>query len=62
MPLPPAPSKRAALLREDEFSTPARGASSSRKSATRAMDNPVPEKPQVLDLFERGGGDRKSVV
>jgi len=21
------------------------------------MDNPVPEKPQVLDLFERGGGD-----
>ncbi len=57
MPLPPAPSKRAALLREDEFSTPARGASSSRKSATRAMDNPVPEKPQVLDLFERGGGD-----
>ncbi len=57
MPLPPAPSKRAALLREDELSSPARSASPSRKSATRTIEDPAPEKPQALDLFERWGGD-----
>ena len=58
MPLPPAPTKRAALLSPDVLDAPAR--SSSR--VTRKSENAdSAEKPPVLDLFEdpaAGGGDR----
>ena len=58
MPLPPAPTKRAALLSPDVLDAPAR--SSSR--VTRKSENAdSAEKPPVLDLFDdraAGGGDR----
>ena len=59
MPLPPAPAKRAALLRVDDVSSPTRTVSG-RKSATRTVDAPAQAKPQALDLLERGGGDLPS--
>ena len=58
MPLPPAPTKRAALLSPDVLDAPARSPS----RVTRKSENAdSAEKPPVLDLFDEraaGGGDR----
>ena len=58
MPLPPAPTKRAALLSPDVLDAPARSPS----RVTRKSENAdSAEKPPVLDLFDdraAGGGDR----
>ena len=59
MPLPPAPTKRAALLSSDAIDAPAR---SPAKTARRTSSNPRAQKPPVLDLFDSratdgGGGD-----
>ncbi|MBU3711675.1 MAG: PhoH family protein [Limnohabitans sp.] len=55
MPLPPAPSKRAALLTHDAFEAPA-VAKSGRKSNRLMAESPLAEKPQAMDLFDRGAG------
>ena len=59
MPLPPAPTKRAALLSSDAMDAPARSPS---KVAQRAGNSPRSPKPPILDLFDNrianaGGGD-----
>ena len=58
MPLPPAPTKRAALLSTDAMDAPAR---SPAKAAQRNSSNPRALKPPVLDLFDSraitAGGD-----
>ena len=59
MPLPPAPTKRAALLSSDAMDAPARSPS---KAVQRTGNNPRGQKPPVLDLFDSraantGGGD-----
>ncbi|MBC7379378.1 MAG: PhoH family protein [Burkholderiaceae bacterium] len=59
MPLPPAPSKRAALLSPQAYEAPARSTSrASRKSEAQASDrSPLAERPQAEDLFDpRAGG------
>ena len=58
MPLPPAPTKRAALLSSDAVDAPARSPS---KAAQIAGNSPRSPKPPVLDLFDNraanAGGD-----
>ncbi|MES2972065.1 MAG: PhoH family protein [Pseudomonadota bacterium] len=58
MPLPPAPSKRAALLSPQAYEAPARSpAKASRKSEAHPEGSPLAEKPQAQDLFDpRAGG------
>jgi PhoH-like ATPase len=59
MPLPPAPTKRAALLSPDAFDAPARthGKPARKTEARFAAPEPA-HKPQAMDLFDRtGGGD-----
>jgi PhoH-like ATPase len=60
MPLPPAPTRRAALLSPEAYEAPARTPSkATRKSEANFTDSPLPEKPQALDLFDprpAGGG------
>lgn len=57
MPLPPAPTKRAALLSPDAFDAPARSPSrATRKSQTTFEQTPSEAKPQARDLFEHTGG------
>ena len=60
MPLPPAPTKRAALLSPDAFDAPARTPGKpARKTEARFPSPETAEKPQAMDLFDRtGGGDR----
>ena len=58
MPLPPAPTKRAALLSPDALDAPARSPSRGVRKSENADSS---EKPPVLDLFEdraTGGGER----
>ncbi|HQS32960.1 PhoH family protein [Polaromonas sp.] len=58
MPLPPAPTKRAALLSPDVLDAPARSPSRATRKSESADSA---EKPPVLDLFNdrtAGGGDR----
>jgi PhoH-like ATPase len=56
MPLPPAPTKRAALLTPDAFEAPARGKPRSGRKSPASFDSPESrEKPQARDLFEHGG-------
>ncbi|MDP1657531.1 MAG: PhoH family protein [Polaromonas sp.] len=63
MPLPPAPTKRAALLSPDAFDAPARSKPrSSRESATAFEAPPADHKPQARDLFEHGGGATAEVA
>ncbi len=59
MPLPPAPTKRAALLSPEAYDAPARSAhKASRKSEASFQGTPLAEKPQALDFDPRpGGGD-----
>ncbi|TFZ08610.1 PhoH family protein [Ramlibacter humi] len=62
MPLPPAPSKRAALLPPEAYDAPARSShKSARKSEAHGADHPVAEHPQVEDFDPRsGGGEREA--
>ena len=58
MPLPPAPTKRAALLSPDALDAPARSPSRGMRKSDNADSS---EKPPVLDLFDgraTGGGER----
>ena len=58
MPLPPAPTKRAALLSPDALDAPARSPSRGMRKSENADSS---EKPPVLDLFDgraTGGGER----
>ena len=58
MPLPPAPTKRAALLPPEAYDAPARSShKASRKSEAVQADIPLPEKPQALDFDPRAGGE-----
>ncbi|MES2912688.1 MAG: PhoH family protein [Pseudomonadota bacterium] len=57
MPLPPAPTKRAALLSTDALDAPARSPS---KTARNTQNSESSQRPPVLDLFDNratGGGD-----
>jgi PhoH-like ATPase len=56
MPLPPAPTKRAALLPPEAFDAPARSSHKARKTEASLADSPVAEKPLVLDFDPRSGG------
>ena len=58
MPLPPAPSKRAALLPAQAYDAPARSShKAARKSeGASATGNPLPERPQVEDFAPHSGG------
>ncbi|ATA53981.1 phosphate starvation-inducible protein PhoH [Variovorax boronicumulans] len=62
MPLPPAPTKRAALLSPDAIDAPARPSHrNSRRSGDSRDDAPAKSGPQPLELFDNlgteGGGD-----
>ncbi len=61
MPLPPAPTQRAALLLPEAYDAPARNSSTkaARKPTGRSAtfdDDALSSKPQALDLFDRAGG------
>ncbi|MDE2615948.1 MAG: PhoH family protein, partial [Burkholderiales bacterium] len=57
MPLPPAPTKRAALLSPEAFEAPARGKPRSGRKTSASFDGPEPAaKAQARDMFEHGGG------
>ncbi len=57
MPLPPAPTKRAALLSTEAYDAPARSShKASRKSEAHIPDSPLADKPQALDFDPRTGG------
>ncbi|HXD40146.1 MAG TPA: PhoH family protein [Ramlibacter sp.] len=57
MPLPPAPTKRAALLPPEAFDAPARSShKAARKTEASHTDSPLAEKPLVLDFDPRLGG------
>jgi PhoH-like ATPase len=57
MPLPPAPTKRAALLPPEAYDAPARSShKAARKTEADHSGSPLPEKPQLLDFDPRHGG------
>ncbi|MBX3587021.1 MAG: PhoH family protein [Ramlibacter sp.] len=57
MPLPPAPTKRAALLSPEAYDAPARSThKASRKSEAHFTDSPLADKPQAMDFDPRSGG------
>jgi len=57
MPLPPAPTKRAALLPPEAYDAPARTPhKAARKSEAPHSDSPLAEKPQAEDFDPRSGG------
>lgn len=59
MPLPPAPTKRAALLSPEAYEAPARGKARTGRKATAVFDDSqesTEHKPQARDLFEHGSG------
>ncbi len=62
MPLPPAPTQRAALVSPEAYDAPARSRSKgARKPTGRSAtfeDESSGHQPLALDLFERGGGGR----
>jgi PhoH-like ATPase len=66
MPLPPAPTQRAALLSPEAYDAPARSNSkAARKPSGRSAtfdDDSSSHKPQALDVFDRTGGGRNSHV
>ena len=64
MPLPPAPSKRAALLSPDAHDAPARSShKGSRRSADRRSEGHSAPGPQALELFDdRTGADAGGAV
>ncbi|MGE0329943.1 MAG: PhoH family protein [Ramlibacter sp.] len=57
MPLPPAPTKRAALLSTEAYDAPARSPhKAQRKSEALSADSPLADRPQALDFDPRTGG------
>ncbi|AMO24784.1 PhoH family protein [Ramlibacter solisilvae] len=57
MPLPPAPTKRAALLPPEAFDAPARSSHrTARKAEAAHADGPLADTPVVLDFDPRSGG------
>ncbi|HWI84410.1 PhoH family protein [Ramlibacter sp.] len=62
MPLPPAPTKRAALLPPEAFDAPARSShKAARKLEAAQAPSPIAEKPQALDFDPPlGGGEPHS--
>ncbi|NKE65079.1 PhoH family protein [Ramlibacter sp. RBP-2] len=57
MPLPPAPTKRAALLPPEAYDAPARSShKAARKLEAAQQSSPIPEKPQAVDFDPRLGG------
>jgi PhoH-like ATPase len=64
MPLPPAPTQRAALLSPEAYDAPARSNSkAARKPSGRSAtfdDDSTSHKPQALDVFDRTGGGHTS--
>jgi PhoH-like ATPase len=62
MPLPPAPTQRAALLTPDAYDAPARSHSrAARKPSGRSAtfdDDSTSHQPQALDMFDRSGGGK----
>jgi PhoH-like ATPase len=62
MPLPPAPTQRAAILSPDAYDAPARHSSTkaTRKPSGRSVtfEEPDNHHPQALDLYDRRGGGR----
>uniref|UniRef100_UPI00260B50FA PhoH family protein n=1 Tax=uncultured Ramlibacter sp. TaxID=260755 RepID=UPI00260B50FA len=57
MPLPPAPTKRAALLPPDAYDAPARSSHKvARKSEAAPSGSPLAERPQAEDFDPRTGG------
>jgi len=58
MPLPPAPTKRAALLPPEAFDAPARSPHKAARKLEAAQEaaSPIAEKPQALDFDPRMGG------
>jgi len=56
MPLPPAPTKRAALLPPQAYDAPARSSHRARKTEASHADSPIAEKPQALDFDPRAAG------
>jgi PhoH-like ATPase len=65
MPLPPAPTQRAAILSPDAYDAPARNSSTkaTRKPSGRSVTFEESESshPQALDLYDRRGGGRDAV-
>ena len=58
MPLPPAPTKRAALLPPDAYDAPARTShKAARKTEATHADSPLAEKPQLEFDPRIGGGE-----
>lgn len=58
MPLPPAPTKRAALLSPDALDAPARSSHrGSRRSGDQRADEAAPNRPQPLELFDSLGSE-----
>ncbi len=64
MPLPPAPTQRAALVSPEAYDAPARSHSKgARKPTGRSAtfeDESLSHQPQALDLFDRSGGGRSA--
>jgi PhoH-like ATPase len=64
MPLPPAPTQRAALVSPEAYDAPARSHSKgARKPTGRSAtfeDESSSHQPQALDLFDRSGGGRSA--
>ena len=57
MPLPPAPTKRAALLSPDAYEAPARGKTrAGRKTSAAFDDSETQTRPQAREPYEHGGG------
>lgn len=63
MPLPPAPTKRAAFLSPDALDAPARTShKGSRRATDRRVDDRAPAGPQALELFDRHSEDAGGAV
>ncbi len=64
MPLPPAPTKRAALLSPDALDAPARSSSrdGSRRAATPRADDTASRQPEPLELFDSHPADAGGVA
>ncbi|HYD74492.1 PhoH family protein [Ramlibacter sp.] len=60
MPLPPAPSRRAALLPPEAYDAPARSShKAARKSEAPAVDSPLADRLTALDFDPRSGGGER---
>lgn len=59
MPLPPAPTKRAAMLPPEAYDAPARSSHKAARKSGGSSDSPLAERPQALDDFDprSGGGE-----